>query len=83
MNTTGTTPPKPLQAKECSQCLDTGICVSSDWETYWIDRDRLYLAGYADAEIDNELTPPDGPETTICLHRDTTAPLQPTPRTSR
>ena len=68
MKTIGSSTLKPLQAQGCSHCLGTGIRTSSDWENYWADRDRLYLAGFTDTEIDDELPTPDGPEISACRH---------------
>lgn len=68
MKTTDASTPKPLQVQDCSHCLGTGIRARSTWENYWAERDRLYLAGFTDAEIDDELPAPDGPETAVCRH---------------
>lgn len=50
----------------CPSCLGTGIKTSSEWETYWADRDRLAVAGLTDDEIDEELIAPEGPECLPC-----------------
>lgn len=55
-------------AINCVHCLGTERRSHPDWEAFWADRDLLYLAGFTDTEIDDQITPPDCTETQHCPH---------------
>lgn len=68
-------PAPSTTALNCVNCLGTGRRSHPEWEGFWAGRDLLYLAGLTDAEIDDQTTPPDCPETQRCPH-----PPAPQPR---